>query len=70
MPWDIAAGVLLIQEAGGIVTDLEGGNKYLETGNILVSNPKLHPLMKDAILPHLTDALRYRAPLGDKAEAE
>jgi len=70
MPWDIAAGVLLIQEAGGIVTDLEGGNRYLETGHVLTANPKLHVLMKEAIAPHLTDALRYRVPLGDKAEAE
>ena len=70
MPWDMAAGVLLIQEAGGIVTDLEGGNKYLETGNVLTSNPKLHVLMKETIRPHLTDALRYRASPGDKADAE
>lgn len=58
--WDMAAGVLLIQEAGGIVTDLEGKDKYLETGNILTANPKLHPLMRDLIAPHLTDELRYR----------
>lgn len=49
--WDMAAGVLLIQEAGGIVTDLEGKDKYLETGNILTANPKLHPLMRDLIAP-------------------
>ena len=65
MPWDIAAGVLLIQEAGGIVTDLEGGTKFLETGNVLAANPKLHVLMLDAIRPHVTDALRYKAPLGE-----
>jgi myo-inositol-1(or 4)-monophosphatase len=34
-PWDIAAGALLIQEAGGIVTDFEGGAGFLERGNVL-----------------------------------
>ena len=68
MPWDIAAGVLLIQEAGGIVTDLEGGSKYLETGNVLTANPKLHELMKDSIQPFVTDALRYKAPLSGKGD--
>ena len=65
MPWDIAAGVLLVQEAGGIVTDFEGGSKYLETGNVLTANPKLHALMLETIQPHVTDALRYRVPTGD-----
>lgn len=70
MPWDLAAGALLIQEAGGIVTDLEGGRKYLETGHVLAAGPKLHVLMKETIAPHLTDALRYRSPLMDKADEE
>lgn len=41
-PWDIAAGSLLIKEAGGIVTDFEGDNKYLKTGNIVAGNLTLH----------------------------
>ena len=57
--WDMAAGILLIQEAGGIVTDLENGDKYLETGNVLTANPRLHGFMFEAIRPHLTDGLRY-----------
>ena len=40
-PWDIAAGVLLIQEAGGIRAELSGGLDYLESGNIISANPKL-----------------------------
>lgn len=39
-PWDMAAGLLLVQEAGGLVSDFEGGNRYLETGNIVSGNPK------------------------------
>ena len=51
-PWDIAAGVLLVREAGGVVTDMDGGARVLETGNILAANEALHPqilkLLKDA----------------------
>jgi myo-inositol-1(or 4)-monophosphatase len=41
-PWDIAAGSLLIHEAGGIVTDFGGGPDYLLTGNIVACTPALH----------------------------
>ena len=41
-PWDMAAGVLLIQEAGGFVTDLEGQDSYLKTGYLCCGNPKIH----------------------------
>jgi myo-inositol-1(or 4)-monophosphatase len=66
LPWDMAAGLLMIQEAGGIVTDLEGGSKYLETGNLLAANPKMHALMLETIAPFVTDPLRYRSPLSEK----
>ena len=38
-PWDIAAGALLVQEAGGIVGDFEGNESWLRTGNIVAGNP-------------------------------
>lgn len=41
-PWDIAAGSLLIKEAGGVVTDFGGGNDYIWTGNIIAGNPAIH----------------------------
>jgi myo-inositol-1(or 4)-monophosphatase len=40
-PWDMAAGALLVREAGGLVGDLAGGEKYLENGRIVASNGKL-----------------------------
>jgi len=43
--WDIAAGVLLVQEAGGMVTDLAGGDKYLDSGHILAGNMRIHKQM-------------------------
>ena len=39
--WDIAAGVILVKEAGGFVTDFMGDNKYIENKNILVTNSKI-----------------------------
>lgn len=41
-PWDMAAGVLMIKEAGGIVSDYHGEGHYLEHGNIVAGNPKTH----------------------------
>lgn len=43
-PWDIAAGIVLVQEAGGVVSELYGeNNDVLQTGHILASNPRLQP---------------------------
>ena len=47
--WDIAAGCLIVQEAGGLVGDHLGGHTHLESGNIVVANPKLFRLMLSTI---------------------
>ena len=39
-PWDIAAGALLIKEAGGLVADIDASDNYLSSGNIVCGNPK------------------------------
>ena len=57
-PWDFAAGALLVREAGGIVTDLGGGSRYLDTGNVVAAGPRLHKVMLDTIQPHLSASLR------------
>jgi myo-inositol-1(or 4)-monophosphatase len=57
-PWDMAAGGLLITEAGGLVGDLAGENRYLETGNIVCGTPKVFVELLKMIEPHLTPALR------------
>lgn len=41
-PWDVAAGVLLVREAGGIVTTLEGEPSVLRHGSLLAGNPAMH----------------------------
>ena len=44
-PWDMAAGVLLIPEAGGKVTNAEGGDDIMGSGSICAANLELHPLL-------------------------
>jgi myo-inositol-1(or 4)-monophosphatase len=41
-PWDIAAGILLVREAGGIVTDLEGQSARPIAGGLVAGNPAMH----------------------------
>jgi myo-inositol-1(or 4)-monophosphatase len=41
-PWDIAAGSLIVKEAGGVVTDFRGNGEYLSTGDIVAGNPAAH----------------------------
>lgn len=57
-PWDIAAGALLVQEAGGIVGDFEGNESWLRTGNIVAGNPKVFGQMLQVIAPHLTERIK------------
>lgn len=55
-PWDIAAGVLLVEEAGGVVSDYDGGPNYFEGGNILAGNAKVHAGLLEAIRRHTSEA--------------
>jgi len=55
--WDFAAGALLVEEAGGVVSDIGGGNRHLETGNVICSNVRLHQQMVNSIRPHLPSGL-------------
>jgi myo-inositol-1(or 4)-monophosphatase len=41
-PWDLAAGIVIVREAGGSVSDLAGKDKFLENGDILAANMTLH----------------------------
>ena len=52
-PWDIAAGALIVQEAGGIVTDMSGEEAWLESGDIVAANPKVLAQMLKIISAHV-----------------
>ena len=51
-PWDIAAGALIVKEAGGIVTDMTGDEGWLESGDIVAANPKVLAQMLKVIAAH------------------
>jgi myo-inositol-1(or 4)-monophosphatase len=57
-PWDLAAGALLITEAGGIVSDLQGTENYVKSGHICAGNPFIQQQMLQIIAPHLTTGLK------------
>jgi myo-inositol-1(or 4)-monophosphatase len=52
-PWDIAAGALLVREAGGLVADIDASDNYLESGNIVCGNPKCFKAVLQATKPLL-----------------
>jgi len=56
--WDLAAGALLIQEAGGLVGDFGGGHEFLETGNVIAGTPKVFKGIVQTIHPFLPSELR------------
>jgi myo-inositol-1(or 4)-monophosphatase len=53
--WDIAAGALLIEEAGGVITDVRGGDRYLESGNVVAGSPGVHTSLLRMIQDRLGD---------------
>ncbi|MDR0529046.1 MAG: inositol monophosphatase [Zoogloeaceae bacterium] len=56
-PWDMAAGSLLIVEAGGLVTDREGEADYLDKGHIVAGAPKIFPALLSIVQAHLNPPL-------------
>ena len=50
-PWDIAAGILLVKEAGGLVTDIKGQENYFDNGSIVAANAKLIKKMLRVFMP-------------------
>jgi len=41
--WDMAAGIVLLKEAGGVITDMAGGEQMMAKGQVLCANEHLHP---------------------------
>ncbi|MBN2415663.1 inositol monophosphatase [bacterium] len=48
-PWDIAAGAVIVREAGGIVTDMQGGDSFLESGNVIAAAPRIHAALLEKL---------------------
>ena len=50
--WDVAAGALIIREAGGRVSDFKGSDDYLDSGNIVAGTPKVYAALSKLLAPH------------------
>lgn len=59
-PWDIAAGALLVEQAGGVLSDLDGEARYLASGNVLAGNPGVHASLLAVTRTHASEALLDR----------
>ena len=53
--WDVAAGALLVTEAGGVVSDFSGGDRWFERGNIIGASPAVHAELLHLINRHVTE---------------
>jgi len=61
-PWDVAAGSLLVQEAGGLIGDLVGEGDFLHSGQVIAANPKIFAQMVNALGPYRAEMTRARKP--------
>jgi len=48
-PWDLAAGIAIVREAGGIVTEVGGGPDSMTTGDVLAANGHLHGVLREVL---------------------
>ncbi len=67
-PWDMAAGILMILEAGGLVSDFHGGNQFLKSGNIVCGSPKGFKTVLQVVKPVIESNTENKA--DDKTEGE
>ncbi|MBV1869976.1 MAG: inositol-1-monophosphatase [Gammaproteobacteria bacterium] len=56
--WDVAAGALLVTEAGGLISDLGGGDNHLKNGNVVCGNPKVFKQTLQVIHPFLSPDMK------------
>jgi myo-inositol-1(or 4)-monophosphatase len=53
--WDVAAGALIIREAGGRISDFRGTDAYLDSGNLVAGTPKVYAALSKLLAPHTRD---------------
>jgi myo-inositol-1(or 4)-monophosphatase len=72
-PWDIGAGILMVREAGGRVTDLDGGDRSFQGGNVLAGGSAVHHGLLEVAKRHASEAmidqLNPVVPIGAPEEA-
>jgi myo-inositol-1(or 4)-monophosphatase len=60
MPWDLAAGTLIIREAGGMVSALDGAENFIETGHILCGTPRVYRELAKLFAPDIRTMFKNR----------
>jgi myo-inositol-1(or 4)-monophosphatase len=65
-PWDVAAGSLLVLEAGGLIGDLGGVGDYLHGGEVIAATPKIFAQMVQTLAPYRADLARERAAAASR----
>jgi myo-inositol-1(or 4)-monophosphatase len=63
-PWDIATGVLLVKEAGGLIADGNGEQRFMELGSVIAGNPKIFAQLLPRVQPVLAQATASPAAAG------
>ena len=53
-PWDVAAGIVLVREAGGLVSNFENENIPIASDSIIAANKSIHPLVYTTIKQHIS----------------
>jgi myo-inositol-1(or 4)-monophosphatase len=56
-PWDMAGGCLLIREAGGLVSDTDNRDQYMQSGDVVAGNPQIHPQLLAVVQKHYGSSL-------------
>ena len=69
-PWDVAAGSLLVLEAGGLIGDLSGEGDYLHGGQVIAATPKVFAQMVNVLAPFRAELLRDRAAAASPATGQ
>ena len=64
--WDIAAGALLVEEAGGVVSDLDGGDRLYDSGNVIAGTPGVWRELRRVVARHADEA---RVEAADRSGA-
>jgi myo-inositol-1(or 4)-monophosphatase len=59
--WDIAAGLVIVKEAGGFLSDPAGGETHYETGDVVCGNQALHPKLREVVADGIAAAQAHRA---------
>lgn len=51
-PWDVAAGSLILKESGAVITDFQGGDNFMSTGDIIAGSPNIHSQLQKIVQKH------------------